>query len=40
LTLRCVTNSGVTRANTTADAQYIYTGLGRALVVRLDGPAP
>jgi hypothetical protein len=40
LTLRCVTNSGVTRANTTADAQNIYAGLGRALVVRLDGPAP
>lgn len=40
LTLRCLLNSGCSRANTTADAQYIYAGLGRALVVRLDGPAP
>lgn len=40
LTLRCLVNSGCTRANTTADAQYVYAGLGRALVVRLDGPAP
>ena len=40
LTLRCLVNSGCTRANSTADGQYVYAGLGRALVVRLDGPAP
>lgn len=43
ISLRCLVNSGVTRANyqnTGLEPQIIYAGNGRGLIIKLDGPAP
>lgn len=40
LSLRVLVNSGVTGANSTAEAQYTYAGMGRAVVFQLQGAAP
>lgn len=40
VSLRCVLNSGITGTNNISEPQYIYAALGRALVIKLDGPAP